>query len=120
MNYLKKIISKLFNKKFMKRIKFILLVVILVSFTKAKADYGSFNLSVSSDGKLILQRVQLINADGYEKTITKEDGQYTFSNTVDRYGIYALSVTYVDPASRKTTGINIQLFLKAGDTKLIF
>jgi peroxiredoxin len=104
----------------MKRIKFILLVVILASFTKAKADYGSFNLSVSSDGKLILQRVQLINADGYEKTITKEDGQYTFSNTVDRYGIYALSVTYVDPASKKITGINIQLFLKAGDTKLIF
>jgi peroxiredoxin len=104
----------------MKRIKFILLVVILVSFTRAKADDGSFNLSVSSDGKLILQRVQLINADGYNKTITKEDKQFVFSNSVDRYGVYSLSVTYLDQASKKTNGVNIQLFLKAGDTKLVF
>jgi peroxiredoxin len=104
----------------MKRIKFILLALIVASFTKAKADDGSFNLSVSSDGKLILQRVQLINADGYNKTITKEDKQFVFSNSVDRYGVYSLSVTYLDQTSKKTNGVNIQLFLKAGDTKLVF
>jgi len=48
----------------MKRIKFILLAVILVSFTKAKADDGSFNLSVSSDGKLILQRTSKFTNSG--------------------------------------------------------
>ena len=104
----------------MKKIKFILLAVILSSFAKSKASDGDFNLSVSSDGKLILQRVQLINADGYEKTITKGSDGYFFSNTVDRFGIYSLSVTYIDPVSKKTNGINVQLFLKAGDTKLIF
>src|SRR5258705_9637491 len=104
----------------MKKIKFILLAAILVFFTKAQANDANFNLSVSSDGKLILQRVQLLNADGYEKTIMKEAEQYAFSDTVNRYGIYTLSVTYVNPASKKTSGINIQLFLKSGDTKLIF
>lgn len=104
----------------MKKIKFILLFVILASFANAKAVDGSFNLSVSSDGKLILQRVQLLNADGYNQTITQGTEEYVFSNTVNRYGIYSLSVTYLDPVSKKTNGANIQLFLKAGDTKLVF
>ena len=104
----------------MKKIKFILLIVILASFANANAGDGSFNLSVSSDGKLIIQRVQLLNADGYNQTITKGTGEYVFNNTVDRYGIYSLSVTYLDPVSKKTNGANIQLFLKAGDTKLVF
>ena len=104
----------------MKKIKFILLVVILSSFAKAHAGDRSFSLSVSSDGKLIIQRVQLLNADGYNQTITKGTEEYVFSNTVDRYGIYNLSVTYLDPVSKKTNGVNIQLFLKAGDTKLVF
>jgi peroxiredoxin len=104
----------------MKKIKFILLVVIMASFANAKAGDGSFNLSVSSDGKLILQQVQLLNADGYNQTITKGTEEYVFSNTVNRYGTYSLSVTYLDPVSKKTNGANIQLFLKVGDTKLVF
>ena len=104
----------------MKKIKFILLIVILTSFANAKAGEESFNLSVSSDGKLIIQRVQLLNADGYNQTITKGADEYVFSNTINRFGIYSLLVTYLDPVSKKTNGANIQLFLKAGDTKLVF
>ena len=104
----------------MKKIKFISLFVILASYAKAKTDDGSFNLSVSSDGKLNIQRVQLLNADGYNQTITKGTGEYVFSNTINRYGIYSLLVTYLDPVSKKPDGVNIQLFLKAGDTRLVF
>lgn len=103
----------------MKKIKFILLAVITAFFTNAQANDSNFNLFVSSDGKLILERVQLINADGYNKTIVKGDEQYVFNNTVDRYGIYTLSVTWLDPVSKKTSGMNVQLFLRAGDTKVI-
>ena len=104
----------------MKQIKFILLTVILASFTKADAGEGVFNLSLSADGKLIIQKAQLINAVGYNKTITKEEKQFVFSNTVNRYALYSLSIIYMDPVSKRTNGINMQLFLKAGDTKLIF
>jgi len=44
----------------------------------------------------------------------------TFSNTVNRYGVYMLSVSYLNAASKKSGNLNIQLFLKPGDTKLIF
>lgn len=104
----------------MKKIKFILLAIILTIVAKAQAGEGNFTLSISSDGKLILQRMQLLNADGYEKTITKESGDFSFSNQVDRYGIYNLSVTYLNPLTKKIGGINVQLFLKAGVTKLVF
>ena len=103
----------------MKKIKFILLAVILASFAKANTGDDSFNLSVSSDGKLAIQQVQLLNSDGYQKTITKNSDGYFFTNTIDRFGIYGLSVTYIDPTSKKANGINVQLFLKAGDTKLV-
>ncbi len=101
----------------MKKIKFILLAVILSSF--AKANEEKFNLSVSSDGKIVIERIQLLNADGYNKTIMKGVEEFAFNNSVDRYGVYSLSVTYLDPVSKKTNGLNIQLFLKAGDTKLV-
>ncbi len=104
----------------MKKIKFFLLAMILVSFANAKSAEENFNLSVSSDGKLILQQVQLLNAKGYNKTIMKGTEEYAFSNTVDRYGIYSLSVTYLDPTTKKINGTNIQLFLKPGRTRLVF
>jgi len=120
MNCFKKIIVNLFNNYDMKKIKCILLTLIIASFTRAQAEDGTFNLSVSSDGNLIIQSVQLINADGYEKTIMKEGKQFVFSNMVKRYGVYSLSVSYVNAASKKASGLNVQLFLKAGDTKLVF
>lgn len=101
----------------MKKIKCILLAVLIASL--AKADDRSFNLSVSSDGKLILQKVQLLNAEGYNSTISKMNKEYIFSNAVNRYGLYTLSVEYVNAASKKTGSATIHLFLKAGDTKLL-
>jgi peroxiredoxin len=104
----------------MNKIKFVFLLVILSILAKANASDGNFSLSVSTDGKLILQRVQLLNADGYEKTITRGSEEFAFSNSVNRYGIYSMSVTWINPATKKTSGTNIQLFLKEGNTKLIF
>ena len=104
----------------MKRIKWILLLLMITSVANVHAEDGKFNLSVTSDGKIILKRVQMLNADGYESTLKDVSKECTFSNTVNRYGVYMLSVSYLTIASKKSNNINIQLFLKPGDTKLIF
>ena len=104
----------------MKRIKCILSLLMITSIANVHAGDGNFKLSVTSDGKIILNRVQMLNADGYESTLKDVAKECTFSNTVNRYGVYMLSVSYLTVASKKTNSLNIQLFLKPGDTKLIF
>src|SRR5215467_166316 len=104
----------------MKKMKCMLLVALIASFANAQQGGGNFNLTISSDGKAIIQKLQLLNADGYNSTISKTNKEYVFSNAVNRYGIYTLSVEYIDAASKKTGGTTIQLCLKAGDTKLNF
>ena len=104
----------------MKKIKCFLLVAMVASFANANEDVGNFNLSISTDGKIILQQVQLLNADGYYSTITEPKREYLFSNTVNRYGLYTLSVSYMNQTTKKKGDVTIQLFLKAGDTKLVF
>ena len=52
----------------MKRIKWILSILMITSIANVHAEDGKFNLSVTSDGKIILKRVQMLNADGYEST----------------------------------------------------
>jgi len=104
----------------MKRIKWILSFLMITSIANVHAEDGKFNLSVTSDGKIILKRVQMLNADGYESTLKDVAKECTFTNTVNRYGVYMLSVSYLTVASKKTNSINIQLFLKPGDTRLIF
>ena len=104
----------------MKRIKCILSLLMITSIANVHAEDGKFNLSVTSDGKIILKRVQMLNADGYESTLKDVAKECTFSNTVNRYGVYMLSVSYLTVTSKKSNNINIQLFLKPGDTKLIF
>jgi len=104
----------------MKRIKYILSLLMITSIANVHAEDGKFNLSVTSDGKIILKRVQMLNADGYESTLKDVAKECTFSNTVNRYGVYMLSVSYLNAASKKSGSLNIQLFVKPGDTKLIF
>jgi peroxiredoxin len=104
----------------MKNIKCFLFAVLVASFANTSADVGNFNLSISTDGKIILQRVQLLNADGYNNTITESGKEFVFSNTVNRYGQYTLSVSYMNQATKKKGDVTFQLFLKAGDTKLVF
>jgi peroxiredoxin len=104
----------------MKRIKYILSLLMITSIANVHAEDGKFNLSVTSDGKIILKRVQMLNADGYESTLKDVAKECTFSNTVNRYGVYMLSVSYLNVASKKSGSLNVQLFLKPGDTKLIF
>ena len=108
----------LLNKNFVKKIKFILLAVVISTQVNAGPGEENFNLSVSSDGKLILQSVQLISG-GYEKTLIKAS-KYVFTNTINRYCIYSVSVSYMNAASKKKSGTTLQLFLKPGDTKLVF
>jgi len=104
----------------MKKIKCILSLLMITSIANVHAEDGKFNLSVTSDGKIILKSVQMLNADGYESTLKNVAKECTFSNTVNRYGVYMLSVSYLTVASKKANSLNIQLFLKPGDTKLIF
>src|SRR5678809_531722 len=104
----------------MKGIKYILAFLMITSIANVHAEDGKFNLSVTSDGKIILKRVQMLNAEGYESTLKDVAKECTCSNTVNRYGVYMLSVSYLNAASKKSGSLNIQLFLKPGDTKLIF
>jgi peroxiredoxin len=95
-------------------------LIFTLCFQTAKANGGNFNLSVSTDGKLLLKTAQLINSDGYNSQINNPAKECLFTDALTRYGVYTLMVTYINPASKKASGTTVQLFLKPGDTKLIF
>jgi peroxiredoxin len=104
----------------MKIVNCIFVAAMIATVAHAQRADETFTLSVSSGDKLIIQKAQLINGHGYEKTITGPIGEYVFSNTVTKYGVYTLSVAYTSSASKKKGDATIQLFLRPGDAKLKF
>ena len=111
--------SNILNRSFVKKIKFIVLAVVIAIQVNATPTEEPFTLTVSSDGELILQAAQIIDGRLINK-LNAIGGEFVFTNTMNRYGTYTFTVLYVNKTTKKKGDITVRLFLKPGNTKLVF